>query len=46
MQILFVDESGTPPPLAKQDNMPFFVLGGLVVPEDFFGQSSQPICGA
>ena len=38
MQILFVDESGTPPPLAKQNDTPFFVLGGLVVPEDFWAK--------
>lgn len=38
MQILFVDESGTPPPIAKQNETPFFVLGGLVVPEDFWAK--------
>lgn len=38
MQILFIDESGTPPPRQKQDDTPFFVLGGLVVPEDFWSK--------
>ena len=38
MQILFVDESGTPPPPAKQDEAPLFVLGGIVVPEDFWAK--------
>jgi hypothetical protein len=38
MQILFVDESGTPPPPEKQHDTPLFVLGGLVVPEDFWSK--------
>ena len=38
MQILFVDESGTPPPPEKQDETPLFVLGGIVVPEDFWAK--------
>ncbi len=38
MQILFVDESGTPPPPAKQHDTPYFVLGGLVVPEDMWSK--------
>lgn len=38
MQILFVDESGTPPPPAKQNETPLFVLGGIVVPEDFWAK--------
>lgn len=38
MQILFVDESGTPPPPNKQHDTPLFVLGGLVVPEDFWSK--------
>ena len=36
MQLLFVDESGTPPPPGKQAETPLFVLGGMVVPEDFW----------
>lgn len=38
MHILFVDESGTPPPSDRAEDNPFFVLGGLVVPEDFWGK--------
>jgi hypothetical protein len=38
MQILFIDESGTPPPPAKQDDMPYFVLGGIVIPEDIWAK--------
>lgn len=37
MQILFVDESGTPPPPDRQ-NTKLFVLGGVVVPEDFWSK--------
>ncbi len=36
MQILFIDESGTPPPVSSPDNSPYFVLGGVVIPEDFW----------
>jgi hypothetical protein len=43
MQILFVDESGTPPPPEKQNETPFFVLGGLVVPEDFWGKLASDL---
>jgi len=38
MQILFVDESGTPPPIERQNDTPLFVLGGIVVPEDFWSK--------
>ena len=38
MQILFVDESGTPPPITRQNEAPLFVLGGIVVPEDFWSK--------
>jgi hypothetical protein len=38
MQILFVDESGSPPPQEKQNDATFFVLGGLVVPEDIWSK--------
>jgi hypothetical protein len=35
MHILFIDESGTPPPPGPtKDGAPYFVLGGLAVPED------------
>jgi hypothetical protein len=36
MQILFIDESGTPPPLHKIDTSPFFVLGGAIIPDEFW----------
>lgn len=34
MQILFIDESGTPPPAHKAADTGYFVLGGVVVPEE------------
>ncbi len=34
MQILFIDESGTPPPVANTESSPFFILGGVIIPED------------
>ncbi|MGC4174267.1 DUF3800 domain-containing protein [Demequina sp.] len=34
MHLLFVDESGTPPPPDKTDSQPHFVLGGIIVPEE------------
>lgn len=34
MHFLFIDESGSPPPLSKAAETPFFVLGGIVIPED------------
>lgn len=34
MHVLFVDESGTPPPPNRTCETPFFVLGGVAVPED------------
>ncbi|MCW5610579.1 MAG: DUF3800 domain-containing protein [Rubrivivax sp.] len=40
MQILFIDESGTPPPPSKAANTPYFILGGVVVPEDFWQRLS------
>lgn len=43
MQILFVDESGTPPPPEKADTTPLFVLGGLVVPEDFWSKIADDL---
>jgi hypothetical protein len=35
MQILFVEESGTPPTLDRQNNTQLIVLGGVVMSEDF-----------
>jgi hypothetical protein len=34
MQILFIDESGTPPPARTAAEVGFFVLGGVVIPEE------------
>ena len=36
MQILFIYESGTPPPPDKIITSPLFVLGGVVIPDDFW----------
>lgn len=36
MQILFIDESGTPPPVNKVETSPYFVLGGAIIPDDFW----------
>lgn len=36
MQILFIDESGTPPPIDRVDTSPYFVLGGIVIPDEFW----------
>ena len=36
MQILFIDESGTPPAPDKAQNDPWFVLGGVIIPDDFW----------
>ncbi len=34
MQLLFIDESGTPPPPKNAEEVGYFVLGGVVVPEE------------
>lgn len=36
MQILFIDESGTPPPIDRIETSPLFVLGGAIIPDDFW----------
>lgn len=36
MQILFIDESGTPLAPGKHENSPFFVLGGIIIPDEFW----------
>lgn len=36
MQMLFVDESGTPPPSNNIKGSPFFVLGGVIIPQEFW----------
>lgn len=38
MHILFVDESGSPPEREKAALQPFFVLGGVVIPEDIWAK--------
>lgn len=38
MHILFVDESGSPPEREKAAQQPFFVLGGIVIPEDIWAK--------
>lgn len=38
MHILFVDESGSPPDPDKAASQPFFVLGGIVIPEDIWAK--------
>lgn len=34
--MLFVDESGTPPPANKVEQNPFFILGGVCIPEKYW----------
>jgi hypothetical protein len=36
MQMLFVDESGTPPPVDRPEASPIFVLGGAIIPDDYW----------
>lgn len=36
MQILFIDESGTPPPIHNTQSSPFFVLGGVIISEELW----------
>lgn len=43
MQILFIDESGTPPPIDKVEHSPYFVLGGVVIPENLWHQVKDDI---
>lgn len=43
MQILFIDESGTPPPPDKIDNCPLFVLGGVIIPDDFWHRAKADL---
>lgn len=43
MQVLFIDESGSPPPPERSHGAPCFVLGGLVVPEDLWGKLSDDL---
>jgi len=34
MQLLFIDESGTPPPEKTAEQVGYFVLGGVIIPEE------------
>jgi hypothetical protein len=43
MQILFVDESGSPPEQTKVGVQPFFVLGGIVIPEDIWAKMAADL---
>lgn len=43
MQILFVDESGTPPPISRAADTPYFVLGGIAIPEDVWPKLSADL---
>lgn len=36
MQLLFLDESGTAPAPKGVDNNPYFVLGGVIIPENYW----------
>lgn len=38
MQLLFVDESGTPPNRNKAQSNPYFVLGAIAIPEDIWAK--------
>lgn len=43
MHILFVDESGSPPEPAKAEQHPYFVLGGIVIPEDIWAKMAADL---
>jgi hypothetical protein len=43
MHILFVDESGSPPEQNKAALQPFFVLGGIVIPEDIWAKMAADL---
>ena len=43
MHLLFIDESGTPPEKDKAANQPYFVLGGIVIPEDMWGKLASDL---
>ncbi len=45
MQILFIDESGTPPAPDKTNNNPLFVLGGVIIPDDFWHRVKADLDG-
>lgn len=43
MHILFVDESGSPPEAGKVAGQPYFVLGGIVIPEDIWAKMAADL---
>jgi len=43
MQILFIDESGSPPPKESQKETTHFVLGGLIIPEDIWSKLASDL---
>lgn len=43
MHILFVDESGSAPEADKATSQPFFVLGGIVIPEDIWAKMAADL---
>lgn len=43
MQLLFIDESGTPLPHINTHQSPYFVLGGVVIPEHIWHQVQQDL---
>ena len=43
MQILFIDESGTPPPPDKVREALYFVLGGVVIPDEFWHRVKEDL---
>ena len=43
MHILFVDESGSPPESDKAHVQPYFVLGGIVIPEDIWAKVASDL---
>lgn len=44
MYILFVDESGTPPPRGRS-RPNYFVVGGVIIPEDIWHRTRDAILG-
>ena len=43
MHILFVDESGSAPEAGKVSGQPYFVLGGIVIPEDIWAKMASDL---
>lgn len=43
MHILFVDESGSAPEADKATSQPYFVLGGIVIPEDIWAKMAADL---